>query len=71
MPKADQKATQIWLYTMKILYIIPLGVAAFESRSVYNAVKDTPEVQKPPYNEHILLAHLLTYVGVRVLPLRR
>jgi hypothetical protein len=71
MPKADQTATQVWLYSLKILFIIPLGVAAFESRSVFHAVKDTPEVQKPPYNEHILFAHLLTYVGVRVLPLRR
>jgi hypothetical protein len=64
MPKANEMTTQIWLYTLKILFIIPVGITAFESRRMYNAVKDTPQVQKPPYDEHVLYAHLLTYVGV-------
>jgi hypothetical protein len=65
MPKANEKTTQTWLYLLKILFIIPLGIAAFESRKVYNAVKGTPEVQRPPYSEHVLYAHMLTYIGVR------
>ncbi|KAF2798360.1 hypothetical protein K505DRAFT_414386 [Melanomma pulvis-pyrius CBS 109.77] len=63
MPKADEGTTQVWLWTMKVIFIIPLGIAAFESRKVYNTVKGIPEILHPPYNEHVLLAHLLTYIG--------
>ncbi|KAF2715234.1 hypothetical protein K504DRAFT_446118 [Pleomassaria siparia CBS 279.74] len=62
MPKASAMATHIGLSSIKVLFIIPAAFAAFGSRKAFNVVNEIPELQQPPYDPNVLLAHLLTYV---------
>ena len=65
MPRAEEKNTLVWLWTLKLVMIIPVAIAAFKARSMYNFVKRHEELQKsPPYDENVLISHLLIYVGV-------
>lgn len=69
MPLGSLDTTQTWLWILKILMIILVGIAGFAARSEYQFVVKHPELlQSPPYNSHVELAHFLTYVGVCNLP---
>jgi VanZ family protein len=65
MPPGHPHNNVALMWIFKVLMLIPLAMAAFAARDKYLFVKENPEMrQSPPYNEHVELAHFLTYIGV-------
>ncbi|KAF2474143.1 uncharacterized protein BDR25DRAFT_119377 [Lindgomyces ingoldianus] len=67
MPAAKEEHTMVWLWVVKMFMVIPVAIAAFSAKDLYNLVLHHHELQKPPYNKRVLLAQELVYVGCMTL----
>jgi hypothetical protein len=67
MPRANEKTTKIWLYTLKLPLMILAAVTAFSARYRYAVIAEHPDAFPPtPYYRHVEIAQLLAYVSVRL-----
>ncbi|KAH7122625.1 hypothetical protein B0J11DRAFT_531944 [Dendryphion nanum] len=65
MPQTDENWTRGCMQTFKVILIVPVAVAAFFQRSLYEFVMKHPELmQSPPYHPRVKLSLLLSYTGL-------